>query len=41
MALLIAAFPGLRSTANEVADAYIHLGINWHAFALAVVGGGL
>ncbi|MFZ0833449.1 MAG: formate/nitrite transporter family protein [Mycobacterium sp.] len=41
MALLIAAFPGLRGTANEVADAYIHLGINWHAFALAVVGGGL
>lgn len=38
-ALLMAAFPSLRQTAIETASHYIELGITWHAFALAVVGG--
>ena len=39
MALFMVAFPALRSTANELADAYANLGFTWHAFALAIVGG--
>lgn len=39
VALFMAAFPGLRSTANEIARSYVDLGVSWHAFALAVVGG--
>jgi formate/nitrite transporter FocA (FNT family) len=39
MALFMVAFPGLRSSANELANSYAHLGFTWHAFALAVVGG--
>jgi formate-nitrite transporter family protein len=39
MALMMAAFPKLRSVAVDVAGSYIELGITWHAFALAVVGG--
>lgn len=38
-ALLMLAFPDLRSTATEAAAAYVGLGTSWHAFALAVVGG--
>jgi formate/nitrite transporter FocA (FNT family) len=39
VALFMVAFPGLKSTANEIAGSYIKLGVNWHAFALALVGG--
>lgn len=39
VALFMAAFPSLRSTANELASYYIELGTTWQAFALAVVGG--
>ena len=38
-ALLMAALPSLRDTAIETASHYVDLGITWHAFALAVVGG--
>ncbi|WP_293238270.1 formate/nitrite transporter family protein [Mycolicibacterium sp.] len=38
-ALLMAAFPSLRDTAIETAGHYVELGITWHAFALAIVGG--
>ncbi|HME48493.1 formate/nitrite transporter family protein, partial [Mycobacterium sp.] len=38
-ALLIVAFPNLGGTAIEVAKPYIDLGVNWRAFALALVGG--
>lgn len=38
-ALFMLAFPSLASTAVEGAHDYIALGINWHAFALAAVGG--
>jgi formate/nitrite transporter FocA (FNT family) len=38
-ALLMLAFPDLRSTAIEAAASYVGLSTSWHAFALAVVGG--
>jgi formate/nitrite transporter FocA (FNT family) len=38
-ALLMLAFPELRDTAVDTAGSYVHLGVTWHAFALAVVGG--
>lgn len=38
-ALLMVAFPSLRATSIETARPYIDLGIDWHAFALAAVGG--
>jgi formate/nitrite transporter FocA (FNT family) len=37
--IIIAGFPSLRSTAREAAIFYIHLGITWRAFALALLGG--
>ena len=37
--LVMAGFPELRKTANEVALRYIHLGITWQAFAVAILGG--
>ncbi|MGQ0774177.1 MAG: formate/nitrite transporter family protein [Pseudonocardiales bacterium] len=37
--IIMVAFPALRATAVEVAVFYIELGITWHAFALAVIGG--
>ena len=37
--ILLVAFPTLAATAIEVASFYIGLGITWHAFALAVIGG--
>jgi formate/nitrite transporter FocA (FNT family) len=38
-ALLMVAFPGLGKTASETAAPYIGLGVTWHAFVLAMVGG--
>jgi formate-nitrite transporter family protein len=37
--IIMVGFPALRATAVEVATFYIELGITWHAFALAVIGG--
>jgi len=37
--IIMVAFPTLRATAVEVAVFYIELGITWHAFALAMIGG--
>ena len=39
MALFILALPDLGETAIETAQKYVDLGVTWHAFALAVVGG--
>jgi formate-nitrite transporter family protein len=39
MALLVFALPDLSATAIETARRYVALGVTWHAFALAVVGG--
>ncbi len=38
-AIIIIGFPSLRSTAVDVATFYIDLGVTWHAFALALMGG--
>jgi formate-nitrite transporter family protein len=38
-ALVIIAFPSLGETANATAGTYIDLGVTWHAFVLALVGG--
>ncbi|MDQ4105102.1 MAG: formate/nitrite transporter family protein [Actinomycetota bacterium] len=38
-AIVMAGFPSLRTTAVDAANAYIELGITWHAFALALIGG--
>ena len=37
--LVMAGFPTLRATAVEAASFYVGLGINWTAFALALLGG--
>ena len=39
MALFALALPDLAETAIETARKYVDLGVTWHAFALAVVGG--
>lgn len=38
-AIVVAAFPDLRNTANTTAAPYTSLGVTWHAFVLAMVGG--
>jgi formate-nitrite transporter family protein len=38
-ALVIIAFPSLGETATATAGTYIGLGVTWHAFVLALVGG--
>lgn len=37
--LIVVAFPDLRDTAITAAAHYVELGVSWHAFALALVGG--
>ncbi|MGH9094039.1 MAG: formate/nitrite transporter family protein [Acidimicrobiales bacterium] len=37
--IIVAGFPSLRPTAVTAATFYIHLGITWRAFALALLGG--
>ncbi|MGH3915684.1 MAG: formate/nitrite transporter family protein [Pseudonocardiaceae bacterium] len=37
--IIVTGFPALGATAIELAGHYIELGITWHAFALAVIGG--
>ncbi|HEV7208592.1 MAG TPA: formate/nitrite transporter family protein [Mycobacteriales bacterium] len=37
--IVIGGFPQLRPAARQAADFYIHLGVGWRAFALALLGG--
>lgn len=37
--IIIAGFPSLRSSAVSSGEFYINLGVTWHAFALALMGG--
>lgn len=39
MALILLALPDVAPTAIETARKYVDLGMTWHAFALAVIGG--